>query len=116
MGIESTVETDVEDAVQDVENVFKSAPASVKALATKFEGDAEQAFQTDAKIAAQDIFNSGDILLSAPYIQAAKDIWAKVPDESALLFNDIFAMINAEVSYLIGQNPDSSQAQAAAAA
>src|SRR4051794_13586797 len=81
-------------------------PPSVKTAIDKLSTDAGVIVKADAAIAAKDIV-SGGVINTAAYVTAAKDILAKTPADAGILITDIFFILNAEVSYLLGQNPTS---------
>lgn len=87
------------DEFQKVVAWLSSLPPAVKASIDKLNSDAGQIVKDDAKIFAQDIVANG--LTTASFTKAVGDIMAKTPADAGILIQDVFFILNAEVSYLL---------------
>lgn len=90
-------------ALSRLEDWAGTLPPSVKAEIALLETDAGKLAQSLGATAAKDII-AGGIFSTASYVTAANDIVAQVTAQGlTILLPDVFAIVNREVSYLLGQ-------------
>jgi hypothetical protein len=98
---EDLLHLNVSHAWERLKDFYNSSPASIKVLVAKLKTDTGAIVKADCAIAAKDIVVGG-ILNTDAYVTAAKDIFARLPADSVLLLTDVFAILNAETSLLLG--------------
>src|ERR1700728_2805398 len=87
------------DDLQALLSKIEAVPASVSSLIQKLQSDVGSQVQQLAATAAKDLQTKG--LTPAGFVAAGKDILAQLPADAGVDLQDVFAILNAEVSYLV---------------
>ncbi len=111
--IKDILEGNFTSAEQRIKDWWSGVAPAIQNFLAKVESDEGKILTGLAQTAAQDVISGG--LTTASFVAAALDVESKlVAQEIALARTDIFAALNMAVSFLQGQNSDSTGTESSA--